>query len=178
MSPRTFFEHRYPIPQVLDYEIFSGIKCRTSHPCETHKWPNPPWKLLLPSIDFRLSHLPKQTTSPLVYQKQFLDMRESYPDHYSYTRMVHRAATRWHVVLLYQGHQIISASLQMQYFHCRNVCNFEALKYIESATLRRVVMFRFSQLSSSCLPSFVRLPDLIRSKPDSSSSVPPLWPGT
>ncbi len=75
---------------------------------------------------------------------------------YSYTRMVHRGsdAVVCGFFLLYQGDQIISASLQVQYIHCRNVCNFlRPLKYIESATLRRVLIcFWFSQLSSRCLP--------------------------
>ncbi len=56
-------------------------------------------------------------------------MRESYPESFILIHgwfIVQRRGGLW--FLLYQGHQIISASLQMQYFHCRNVCLFEAPK--------------------------------------------------
>ncbi len=84
----------------------------------------PPWKLHRPNIDFRLSNLPKQTTSPLAYQIHFQEMRAAYPDHvFLYTdgsSCNDAVACSFYCIRVTK---IISATFSVQYLHCWNVCN-------------------------------------------------------
>ncbi len=116
----------------------------------------PPWKLLLPSIDFTLSNLSKQTTSPLVYQKQFLYMREFYPDHLflctDSSSCSDAVACGFYCIRATKSFRLHS---KCSIFIAEMYAIFEALKYIESATLRRVVIYSdsLSSLQAVSRPS-------------------------
>ncbi len=118
----------------------------------------PPWKLPLPNIDLRLSSLFKQTTGPLVYQKQFQGMREAYPDHvflFTDGSLYNDAvACGFYCIGATKSYRLHS---QCSIFTAEIHAILEALKYIESTTLRRVVIICSVSLSSlqavSCFSS-------------------------